>query len=196
MRRLAVLLVAVLTVAACSGDDSGGEGGSASTTGAPAATDDTATGTLEVTSTAFAEGDLIPETYAACAIGGGAGDNVSPPLDWSGVPDGTAEVAVTMVDPDAGGFVHWVVAGLDPTSTGLEEGTVPAGAVEALNDTGAAGYFGPCPPTDHTYLLTVHALGEPSGLEAGAPPADAVAAVESASTAIATLSAVYDPNGP
>ena len=60
-----------------------------------------------------------------------------------------------MVDPDAGGFVHWVMAGIDPATTGLGVDEVPDGAVQTTNDGGQQGYFGPCLRAAH---LRVHAL--------------------------------------
>jgi hypothetical protein len=74
-----------------------GPAGSASTTG------------FELTSSAFAPGAPIPVMYTC------DGDNVSPPLAWESVPAGTVELALTDVDPDANNFVHWVMAGIDPT---------------------------------------------------------------------------------
>lgn len=188
MRRLAVVAVLVLALAACSGDDGGG-----STTAAP---EDTVASTLAgealtLTSEAFDGGGTIPEEHAGC-VDQQPGPNVSPPLTWSGVPDSAVELAVTVVDPDADGFVHWVVAGIDPTATGLESGSVPEGAVEAQNDAETPGYFGPCPPEEHTYLFAVHALAEPSGLTEGMAAAEALAAVEGATELQAELRGVYD----
>lgn len=168
-----------VTATACGGDDDGGgENG-----GAPPDR-----GGLAVTSAAFGDGDAIPERYTC------DGDDVSPPLSITGLPAGTAEIAVVVRDPDAGGFVHWVVAGLPGDTAGLDEGTLPAGAIEADNGFGEPGWAGPCPPEgEHTYEFTVYALGEPSGLEAGAEAGDGVAAVEAAAAeATATLRGTYE----
>lgn len=93
------------------------------------------------------------------------GDDVAPPLSWGGVPEGTVEVAIVMVDDSAVSngqpFVHWVIAGLDPAEIALAEGDVPPGAVQALNFFGDVGYGGPCPPPGdaaHLYRLTAYAL--------------------------------------
>lgn len=87
----------------------------------------------------------------------------SPPLAWDAPPAGTKAVAVTMVDPDAEGYVHWAV--LLPASTmSLAVGALPAGARELQNGYKQPGYAGPCPPPGpaHRYVVTVHALdGEP-----------------------------------
>ena len=97
------------------------------------------------------------------------GANVAPALSWSPAPAGTVEIAITMVDVDAPEFTHWVMAGVDPDTIAVSEGTVPIGAVEARNGSDTLGYTGPCPPagTTHTYVLTVHYLGELSGLDDG-----------------------------
>ena len=97
------------------------------------------------------------------------GQNRSPAVRWSGVPAGTESFAVTLFDPDAphaGGWWHWVVFNIPSYATALPAGAgsgggLPAGAVQALNDFGATGYGGPCPPSDvspHHYELTVWAL--------------------------------------
>ncbi len=100
---------------------------------------------------------------------------------WTGPPEGAVELALVVRDVDADGFVHWVVAGLPPTSRGLAEGEVPAGAVEALNDFGRPGWSGPCPPDGtHRYEFRVLALAEPSGVTAGQPAGEAAAQVEAA----------------
>jgi Raf kinase inhibitor-like YbhB/YbcL family protein len=93
------------------------------------------------------------------------GDNISPPLGWSGVPAGTAEVALVVDDPDAprGTYVHWIVVGLDPVNTTLAEATVPPGVRQVRNSAGKAAYTGPCPPGGpaHHYRFTIYALQRP-----------------------------------
>src|SRR4029077_909966 len=76
------------------------------------------------------------------------GENTSPPLTWGGVPEGTVELAITVVDPDASpqGFVHWAIALIDPGVQALAIGSAPDGAVQAMNSGGTSGYTGPCPP--------------------------------------------------
>jgi Raf kinase inhibitor-like YbhB/YbcL family protein len=86
--------------------------------------------TITLRSPAFADGDTIPGVYTC------DGDDVSPPLEWSGVPSDAAELAVVVEDPDAPGgtFVHWVLWGLDAGQPGLGQGQAPAGAREGRND--------------------------------------------------------------
>ena len=84
-------------------------------------------------------------------------------------------------DPDADGFVHWVLAGVSPDLGGLARGNPPSQAVEELNDFGRQGWSGPCPPSGtHNYDFRIYALDEPSGLAAGADGAQAAEQVESA----------------
>ena len=122
-------------------------------------------GRIKLSSPAFADGGTIPKRYACPR-------NVSPPLRWSGVPAGTRELALEMIDVDApgGAFVHWAVAGIPPRTTGIAPGgAVPAGAVVGRNDFGKIGYGGPCPPAGnaHRYVLTLLALPARSALRPG-----------------------------
>lgn len=129
---------------------------------------------LTLTSASFKEGDILASRHVLSeAYGFGcAGDNLSPQLAWSGVPDGTESFAVTCFDPDAptgSGFWHWVVVNIPPSVTALElgagdpaAGKMPAGALEVRTDFGKPGYGGPCPPQGanvHRYIFTVHAVG-------------------------------------
>lgn len=123
---------------------------------------------FSLTSSAFAEGGSIPAEYTC------DGTNKPIPLAWTGAPDGTAEFALVMDDPDARGFVHWVVVGIPGASTGLEGGALPAGAREGRGDFGGSGYSGPCPPSGtHRYELTLYALSSPLNV-AGSPTASDV----------------------
>ena len=129
-------------------------------------------GGLLLGSDAIAPGGEIPTRFTC------DGDNVSPPLAWTNLPEGTVELAITVVDVDvpAGQSVHWVVTGLDPQLGGLQEGEVPETAVQARNHTSEFGWFGPCPPAGetHAYVFTLYALSEPSGVAAGASGTDAI----------------------
>jgi len=121
------------------------------------------------------------------------GAGVSPALSWSGAPVGTVEIALSVVDEDAPGFVHWVVAALDPLEVAIGEGAVPELAIEATSSAGTPGYTGPCPPpgTDHRYRFTVHYLGQQTELPDGAPAAQLLTFVESASLATASTTGTY-----
>ena len=107
------------------------------------------------------------------------GTNVSPALSWGAVPEGTVEIAISLVDDSAVSngepFVHWVIAGLEPAEIALVEGDVPATAVQALNFFGDVGYGGPCPPVGdepHLYRLTAYALNQRLELADGVPAAE------------------------
>ena len=139
-------------------------------------------------SPAFDEGGPIPDTYTC------NGENVSPPIQWAGVPDGAVELVLTLLDPDApaGVFTHWTVYGIDPATTGFPGGAVPEGTSQGLNDFGEIGYRGPCPPEgeSHRYVFTLATLAEPSGLEPGASPREVDIALAPA-TSTTTLTGVY-----
>lgn len=158
-----------------------------STIATPASTAPTgAPGPLEVTSELIDAGTIA--TRFTCD-----GDNVAPAMNWLPGPAGTAEIAVSLVDEDNPEFVHWVMAGLDPLSTGLATGQVPEFALTAVNSMGQTGYFGPCPPlgATHTYRLTVHFLIEPTELGDGADGADLLAVVRATAFAEASVSGTY-----
>jgi Raf kinase inhibitor-like YbhB/YbcL family protein len=155
--------------AGTAGGTGNGQGGSAGTAGSS-----TTASTLRLTSPAFAEGQPIPSEYTC------VGDDVSPPLAWTGVPAGTAELALVVRDPDADGFIHWVITGLPPDAGGLARGNPPSQAVEVLNDFGRQGWSGPCPPSGtHNYDFRIYALAQPSGIAPGADGAQAAELLES-----------------
>lgn len=113
-------------------------------------------GDLQVTSTAFGDRGSIPERHAS------DGEDVSPPLEWSGAPEGTASYALVVHDPDAplvDGFTHWVLYGIPSTTEGLSEGD--RRFVAGTNSMGNAGYNGPAPPPGHGphhYYFWLYAL--------------------------------------
>ncbi len=121
------------------------------------------------------------------------GEGVAPALSWVGVPAGVVELAVVVTDPDAGGFVHWVLAGVDPTAGAVPEGVVPAGAVQAENSFGEAAWGGPCPPNgeEHTYETTLYALGRRSGVSPGQTAGPAIAAIQAAAVSSATVDGTF-----
>lgn len=125
---------------------------------------------LALSSPAFGDGTAIPARYTC------RGQDVSPPLDWTGVPDGTGAVVLFVDDPDGRDWVHWSVLDLPPTTTSLPEGVPPSAdpPQQGKNDFGKVGYGGPCPPSGtHRYRFTLYALASPLGL-AGHPDGRAV----------------------
>lgn len=119
---------------------------------------------LSLSSPAFASNGAIPPRYTC------DGQDLSPPLRWSGLPAGTKSLALIVDDPDAPDpaaprmtWVHWVLYDLSPSADGLAEGIgaaqLPAGAREGVNDWKRTGYGGPCPPIGrHRYLHKLYAL--------------------------------------
>ncbi|HUH07052.1 MAG TPA: YbhB/YbcL family Raf kinase inhibitor-like protein [Egibacteraceae bacterium] len=162
------------------------EPATAEATGEPAPAVD-----LDVSSDAFAEGEEIPARHTC------DGETAPLPLRWEGVPDQAVELALRMDDPDAPGgtFTHWTMTGIGPLATGLEEGEIPAGAVQGSGDTGQVGYFGPCPPPGddpHRYVITVYALRAPIVLSGGFAPSELDQALEQSGViAEGTLTGVY-----
>jgi Raf kinase inhibitor-like YbhB/YbcL family protein len=145
---------------------------------------------VELRSPSFGDHQPIPARHARDH------DNLSPALEWSGVPKGAVELAVVCEDPDAprGTFTHWVLAGLQPTVTGLAEGESPAAAVAGRNDFGEEGYGGPMPPVGHgphRYVFRVFAASAPLGLVAGASADDLRRALAGKELASGTLVGTY-----
>ena len=118
--------------------------------------------TLKIESTAFAADGEIPVRYT------GEGEDLSPPLSWSGVPSSTKSLVLLVDDPDAPDpaapkmvWVHWVLYNIPPSVTGLSEGvkSLPVGTGEGLNDWKRTGYGGPLPPIGrHRYFHKLYAL--------------------------------------
>jgi Raf kinase inhibitor-like YbhB/YbcL family protein len=119
---------------------------------------------LRLESRAFAADAAIPARYTC------DGDDVSPPLQWSGPPANTQSLVLIVDDPDAPDpaaprmtWVHWLLYNLPPTSDGLPEAVapeqLPAGTRAGRNDFRRTGYGGPCPPLGrHRYFFKLYAL--------------------------------------
>ena len=118
--------------------------------------------TMTITSPAFEHNGAMPVRYTC------EGDDISPPLKWSGVPADTCSLVLIMDDPDAPDpaaprmtWVHWLLYNLPATDGELPvaAATLPAGTLEGLNDWKRAGYGGPCPPIGrHRYFHKLYAL--------------------------------------
>lgn len=119
---------------------------------------------MNLSSSAFAANAPIPSRYTC------DGEDVSPPLRWSGVPAGTQSLALILDDPDAPDpaapkmtWVHWVLYNLPADTQELPEAadtdSLPANTLEGLNDWKRIGYGGPCPPIGrHRYFFKLYAL--------------------------------------
>jgi Raf kinase inhibitor-like YbhB/YbcL family protein len=132
---------------------------------------------LELRSTAFTDGTLIPARHAWET------GNSSPELEWSGVPDGAEELVLVCEDPDAPGgtFTHWVVTGIPPQPATMAENTTVDGAVAHRNDFGEQGWGGPRPPAGddpHRYFFRLYAVDTPLDLPADADGPQVLAALE------------------
>lgn len=129
---------------------------------------------IKLTSSAFKEGQPIPRQYTCDGV------NISPPLEWSGIPKPAKTIAIIADDPDApaGTWVHWVVYNLPADTMGMVENLPPGedikgGGFQGRNDFEKIGYGGPCPPSGtHRYFFKLFALDNELTLKAGATKAD------------------------
>jgi Raf kinase inhibitor-like YbhB/YbcL family protein len=119
-----------------------------------------------LSSAAFGDGKAIPTRHANKGVSDG--QNVSPPLSWANLPEGTKSLAVPCIDrhPVANSWVHWLVINIPATVNGLSEGAsrttmLPAGVKELENTFRTAGWGGPQPPPGsgtHPYEFLLYAL--------------------------------------
>ncbi|MFH1724817.1 MAG: YbhB/YbcL family Raf kinase inhibitor-like protein [Elusimicrobiota bacterium] len=120
---------------------------------------------MDIRSVAFQNNGTIPKKYTC------DGDDASPQLTWTGVPEGTKSLALIMDDPDApsGAWVHWVLYDMPGEAKGLPEGvekkeTLAGGAKQGacwgVESFSRVGYYGPCPPPGkpHRYYFKLYAL--------------------------------------
>ena len=115
-----------------------------------------------ISSSAFEHNGKIPSLYTC------EGNDISPPLAWSGVPSGAKSLALIVDDPDAPDpaaprmtWVHWLLYNLPADIAGLREDVkvLPGKALEGSNDWKRVGYGGPCPPIGrHRYFHKLYAL--------------------------------------
>ena len=148
---------------------------------------------LKLTSSAFKEGEGIPRGYTC------DGANVSPSLEWAGVPKSAKTMAIIADDPDApaGTWVHWVLYNLPADGLGLIENTpqtetLRGGGVQGKNDFGKVGYGGPCPPSGtHRYFFKFYAIDSELPLQPGATKAEVEKAMEGHIVGQAQLMGTY-----
>ena len=149
---------------------------------------------FRISSSEFNASQTIPKKFTC------EGSDVSPPLSWSGAPEGTKNFALIVDDPDApaGTWVHWVLYNLPADAKELPEGMakqeqLPSGALQGRNDFHKIGYGGPCPPpgTPHRYFFKLYALDTKLDLKAGAGKADVERAMKGHVLAQAELVGKY-----
>jgi Raf kinase inhibitor-like YbhB/YbcL family protein len=134
--------------------------------------------TMVLTSPAFDDGGMIPTVYTC------DGDQTSPPLAISGVPESAKSLVLIVDDPATpiGVFVHWIVYDIDPKTRVVEEsmpGTSITFGTSGSNSVGDAGYAGPCPPSGtHHYIFTLYALDAKLAMKPGASKSDVLDAME------------------
>jgi Raf kinase inhibitor-like YbhB/YbcL family protein len=120
---------------------------------------------MSVNSEAFISGTLA-QRYTC------HGAKINPPLNWSSAPPGTKSLALIVDDSSAPitPFIYWLVFNINPGATDIQEGSVPTGALQALNSAGTATYNAPCPVGHrHSYRFTIYALRTTLKLPNGAP---------------------------
>jgi Raf kinase inhibitor-like YbhB/YbcL family protein len=156
--------------------------------------DDSATRHFGLTSTAFADGTPVPRLHTC------DGEDLSPPLTWTGVPVTTRSFALIADDPDAprGTWVHWLLWNLPADAAELGAGVptrpeLPSGARQGINDSGDIGYGGPCPPPGkpHRYFFRLYALDTSLNLPPGVDRSDLEAAFDGHVLAQAVLMGTY-----
>lgn len=152
---------------------------------------------MRIETTAFDDGDRIPDRYTE------DGDDVSPPLTVSDLPEGTRSLAIVVDDPDAPTktWVHWLVWGIPADTSSIPEGVPSEGLVEELggarqgkNDFDRIGYGGPAPPSghgEHRYRFTAYALREHIDLDPGATREALEERLEGSTLETARLTGIY-----
>ena len=156
------------------------------------------TGQIQLSSAAFTHGAIIPAQHTC------DGEDLSPPLSWTGIPVERRSLALICDDPDAPRktWVHWVLYNLPGESVELSAGIpgvpeLPSGARQGRNDSGEIGYSGPCPPPGkpHRYYFRLYALDIMLTLPHGVSKAELESAMENHILAQGTLMGTYQRGG-
>lgn len=143
---------------------------------------------MKIASSQFNNNGNIPSRYTC------DGDDISPPLNVSEIPQGTKSLVLIVDDPDApsGDWVHWVVWNIPPDIRKIEENSIPQGGIEGVTDFGSAGYGGPCPPSGtHRYQFKLYALDNTLDLDISAEKKDVEAAMQGRILDQTTLVGLY-----
>ena len=148
---------------------------------------------IAISSTSFADGSPIPKRYTC------DGEDVSPPLAWTGLPNGTKSLALICDDPDAprGTWTHWVLFNIPANVKELRpnippERTIENGATHGMNDFRELGYGGPCPPRGmHRYYFKLYALDTHVNLDSGITRGQLLKAMEGHILGVGQLMGTY-----
>jgi Raf kinase inhibitor-like YbhB/YbcL family protein len=168
----AVLISAVVLFGGCGGGDK------------PSEPLPRASAAIDLSSPAFRNGGTIPKQYTC------SGEDVSPPLRWSGLVGGGRELELLVEDVDADRYVHWTLLGIASDADHLAEGKTPAGTVQTENGFGDTGWGGPCPPEGHAphrYVFALYEVDAPLGLGKDASPDDVRSAIAKHAVAVGRL---------
>jgi len=151
---------------------------------------------MKMTCPEFAENDNIPVRFTQ------EGENVSPPLEWSDIPNACKSFAVICEDVDARKFTHWVIYNISPNITALPEGLpsdakleAPVLASQGINSFGEIGYDGPMPPTGsgpHRYAFTVYACSKVLEVQPGTEKSLVLDAIRANMLASAHITGRYE----
>jgi Raf kinase inhibitor-like YbhB/YbcL family protein len=144
---------------------------------------------MELTSSAFGAGEPVPRRHSC------EGEDLSPPLEWTGVPADAVSLALIVDDPDApvGTFTHWLAWGISPQDGGIAEGR--SAPREGSNDFREVGYRGPCPPPGHgrhRYFFRLYALASEPAVPSGASRQDLERAIKDEVVEEAELVGTYE----
>jgi Raf kinase inhibitor-like YbhB/YbcL family protein len=153
------------------------------------ATAKTAFGLFILSSPAFKDGEQMVDRYVFNILGQCKGENYSPALAWTGAPPNTQSFAITLIDPDGGNWLHWLLFNIPAGTVSLDEAIGgPNMGIKGKNDFGTLGYGGPCPPGGtHHYIFTLYALDTILDLKEGAKLQDLKNAMNGHSLAQAQL---------
>jgi Raf kinase inhibitor-like YbhB/YbcL family protein len=148
---------------------------------------------IQITSPVFEDGGAIPEKYTCDDL------DISPPIEWTDVPEGTKTLAIVCDDPDAPmkTWIHWIIFNIPGDVTHLPENVPPEkelanGARQGMNDFHKVGYGGPCPPSGmHRYFFKIYALDTALDLPPGVSKSHLMIAMEGHVLAEAHLMGTY-----
>lgn len=191
------MLVVVPSLGGCAAGDGDGDGDAGTPDGGLTEVDaGPPFGSFTLTSPTLVDGGVMPVTHTC------DGANTSPGLSWASAPSGTAGFGLVFTDTSIG-LIHTVMWDIPGDATSLPSSvenvyapsSVPGAKQTQGYDNSTRGWLGPCPPNEHTYVLTLYAVSERpmAGLDEGSTRAEVESALEAAALGTATLTVTYDP---